>query len=333
MAEKAYNIIIRLPNWIGDIIMALPTVHNLFRNYPDSRIVFLTKTHLTDFVNLILPGKDIRGVNFKEKSELNSVAEELSHFNFKLGIIFPLSFSSARDLKRFQPEQVIGFNSELRRFFLDIPVKYSKKTFRNIHLRTRYLELLTPLNLKLVEVEIKPELDKQITTQVLEKFGLVKENYLILAPGATYGPAKRWGLEKFVETGIVIQNQYGLTPVVTGLDKEIPENKNIIPKTFINLIGKTTLTELVYLSEGAELFISNDSGAMHIADLLNKKLVAIFGSTNPGWTGPVNPDSRVVAADIDCRPCYNRKCRKGFICLKSIDSKQVLNKVEEIIKE
>ncbi|MDP3030030.1 MAG: lipopolysaccharide heptosyltransferase II [Deltaproteobacteria bacterium] len=159
------------------------------------------------------------------------------------------------------------------------------------------------------------------------KRGFLDENKLIgINPGAAYGPAKRWLPERFVEVAGMLTRQADAKVVVfgTNADRKVGEGAlATAPERVINMAGKTTLGQAMALMARCRVFITNDSGLMHVAAALHVPLVAIFGSTNPVTTGPFSDRVVIVRKDIDCSPCLKTVCPADFRCMKEIMPEEI----------
>ena len=166
--------------------------------------------------------------------------------------------------------------------------------------------------------------DSAAAMTVLSKLNLpfnAQSKTLGLCPGAEYGEAKRWPAEYYAEVANFALNK-GWQVMLFGSDKDVPVTKQINQITqnrCIDLGGKTKLGEAIDIMSLCETVISNDSGLMHVAAALNKKLIAIFGSSDPYHTPPMHPDAIVEYLALDCSPCFKRECPLGHLnCLRQI---------------
>ena len=158
-----------------------------------------------------------------------------------------------------------------------------------------------------------------------------KETVIGLNPGAAYGPAKRWPAQKYNSLAGKILKSYQGKILIFGSKQEAEIGRVIcsgIERNIINLMGKTTLRELIALIQRCKVFITNDTGPMHIASALNVPVVAIFGATNPQRTSPLGV-SAVVKKEVDCGPCKYRVCPSDHRCMEVINVEEVL----EIVKK
>jgi len=153
------------------------------------------------------------------------------------------------------------------------------------------------------------------------RFG-ISVPYVVFAPGAEYGPAKRWPyfaeLAQRLDTEIVLLGSAADAGACEGIRGR-------------NLAGKTTLDEAIDLIAGASRVVSNDSGLMHVAAALGRPQVALFGSSSPEHTPPLSSAARVLWLKIECSPCYQRACPLGhFRCMKDLSAERVLDEMRRL---
>jgi len=150
---------------------------------------------------------------------------------------------------------------------------------------------------------------------------------LILCPGAEYGPAKRWPASHFAEVAKTMCKQ-GWVVWVMGSDRDNDVAEEVCSlggSGCVNLAGRTTLAQAVDLMALADAVVSNDSGLMHVAAALGRPLVAVYGSSDPGFTPPLSKTARIVALELACSPCFKRECPLGhYDCLRALSPERVL---------
>ena len=154
-----------------------------------------------------------------------------------------------------------------------------------------------------------------------------------LSPGAVFGPAKRWPSERFAIIGDRASEKWGAKVAILGSggEKQIClAVQNGMRGPSINVCGATTLGEAMALVKRCDLFVTNDSGLMHVAAALGVPLVAVFGSTDHIATGPRSDKARVVRHDIDCSPCLKPECTKNYSCLMDIPAEEVWEALVEL---
>jgi len=167
--------------------------------------------------------------------------------------------------------------------------------------------------------------------KIIAKFNLTEgRNRLVLCPGAEYGPAKQWPAEYFSE---IARHQLaeGWDVWLIGSEKDrtiASEINEAAENGCLNFCGETNLAEAVDLMSLADVILSNDSGLMHVAAALGKKLIALYGSSDPGFTPPLSERAHILYLNIECSPCFKRVCPLGHLrCLNEITPDQVLSKL------
>jgi lipopolysaccharide heptosyltransferase II len=153
-----------------------------------------------------------------------------------------------------------------------------------------------------------------------------------LCPGAEYGPAKQW--PRFAE---VAQEIAGRFPVQWILFGTAPDGAigakvaSVLGDKCVNRIGQTTLAQLINELRGCDLLLTNDTGTMHLADLLRVPTVSIFGSTEPQRTGPLGQGHRIFRHHVECSPCFLRECPLDFRCMAAVTSAEVIAGIEQMM--
>ncbi len=162
-----------------------------------------------------------------------------------------------------------------------------------------------------------------------------RKSQLALCPGAEYGPAKRWLPERFGEVANAIAKRQHVQWILFGTARDTDVGKQIatsIGNDCVNLIGQTTLDQLIEQLRECRLLLTNDTGTMHLAALLGVPVVAIFGSTEPRLTGPIAERQIVLRHQVECSPCFLRNCPIDFRCMKAISVQEVVDAVMSILK-
>ncbi|MFW3353832.1 glycosyltransferase family 9 protein [Aliarcobacter butzleri] len=311
------EIFIEIPSWLGDAIMATPAIENLIKTYPDAQITllgsFVSTKAFQGYPNIkkvIIDDTKKSGNRYKN---LISLAKSIGKVD--LAISFRRSISS-----------------KFMMFFIKAKKKfnYRRLTKKEIHLCVRYNDFVNKvLNLKNEVGDLK---------LYFKPFNYGKPT-LGINPGATYGSAKRWYPEEFAKIAIEMSKKYDIVifggPSETNIAKDI-ENE-LVSKgitNYQNLAGKTTIPELIEKIAGLDLFITNDSGPMHIAAAYKVKTIAIFGPTKFTETNQWNnPNGEIVTKNLDCAPCMKRVCPlKHHNCMKNITAADVLNVIVKLEK-
>jgi len=317
------RILIRLPNWLGDAVMATAAIESLKASYKDAHFTFVGSSAaislfaLDDRVERLVVDE---GKNSKSRVLwLYKKARELGSFD--IAITFQNSFLSALFLLFTGSKTRVGYAKEFRSICLTRAPRENKKS----HQVLRYLELVKEFCQVIKE-------DLKLTSNA------PSQNLCIINPGAAYGEAKRWEAAKFGETASALSAQYDIAIVGAPNEAAIGvEAENILIKNGVanyrNLVGKTSMRELIDLIASAKLFITNDSGPMHIAAAFKTPTIAIFGSTDDAETGAWgNPSYIAVKKDIECRPCKKRACPlKHHDCMRLIETDEVICAAKNLV--
>ncbi len=335
------NIIIRMPNWIGDLVMATPLLTDLRLAFPNAQI---TAMALAPIGELLLEDPDIdelflfkkHGV-FRRHEERCSVIGKLRTGRYDAGILTTNSFSSAWLFWQGRVKRRIGYRGDWRSIFLTDSI--SREGIEKTHLVNAYKKLLEPLGIAPSTSAPRLHIANEEIAQakvLLEKMKIPSDATLIgINPGAAYGSAKCWLPERFREVTLKLIEDpnvyviyFGNGPI-TALIQEICRD---LPSQVVNLAGYTTIREMLSVLKLCDCLLTNDSGPMHIASALGVPLVALFGSTDDFRTGPYN-GGKVIHKRVSCSPCFLRECPIDFRCMKKITVEEVYQAILNEIKQ
>ena len=160
-----------------------------------------------------------------------------------------------------------------------------------------------------------------------------RSKIMALCPGAEYGEAKRWPIGHYAEVAKTFLHA-GWQVWLFGSKKDADvaaQINQLSDHGCVDLSGKTSITEAVDLLALADSVISNDSGLMHVAAALNKKLIALYGSSDPGFTPPLNTNAKIISLNLECSPCFKRECPLGHTrCLVDITPLRVIEEISSL---
>jgi len=329
------NILVRMPNWIGDVVMATPILADLRKKFPSASITAMCRRPLCDLLELDDSIDELfcftkPGNGFLRRDDHRDIIEKIKTGKYDLGILLTNSFSSAWLFWQGGVKRRIGFSKTLRNWMLTDVAPMPEKG--EVHQVDAYKRLLAPLGIEPSNTAPKLFVSaKEIETskELLYKRGYRKGSPLIgINPGAAYGSAKCWPPERFRELADRLSKKativfFGDT-LTEGLVKEICQG---LSERVINLAGITNLRELASLIKDCTVLVTNDSGPMHIANALNTPVVALFGSTDDRATGPYGQQESVIHKRPSCSPCFKRTCPIDFRCMKEISVEEVAAKV------
>ena len=322
------KILIILPNWLGDAVMTTPAIELLALHYPNAKFTFVGSfVSIEALKHHPLCEKAVVDETKKAKNRLIAtykLAKELGEFS--LAITFRNQLHSSL-LLRFTNTVVCCARQSWHSIFL---LSHTPKIQTNQHLVKQYAELAM-IDTDDYDEKTIPPLKLYIEAKKFDK------PTLGINAGATYGSAKRWYPERFAKVASEFSDRYDIIifggPNEVEMAKDIEQNLiSLGVKNYINLAGKTTIDELCSNIGGCSLFMTNDSGPMHIASAYQVPTVAIFGPTRYKETSQwMNKKGVIVRHEMDCSPCMKRECPlKHHECMKSITADEVIKKVKEL---
>ncbi len=330
------RILVVAPNWVGDMVMAQSLFISLKQRYPNCQIDVLAPVWTAPLLYM-MPEVTEAIVSPLQRGQLGIMkryqfGRKLQKKNYDQAILLPNSFKSALIPFFAKIPRRTGFVGEQRWGVLN-DVRHLNKKVLPMTVQ-RFVALGWDV------VENKPdcpvpvfELNEQRLIAVCTKFSLAAATNKILAlcPGAEYGPAKCWPAAYYaVCARDKLEQGWQVWLFGSANDQAIAAKINRGTGGLCrDLSGKTSLLEAVYLLSLCDVVVSNDSGLMHVAAALGKNLVAIYGSSDPGFTPPLNKEACIVYAGMDCSPCFKRQCPFGhYRCLQDLKPEEVLAKMD-----
>ena len=323
------TILIRSPNWIGDAVVSTGILKPLRNIFQDKRIVVVAK----EYVAKIFDNNPFidRIIIFK------GFWDGIKKIEGDIGIILPNSFSSALLFALSGVKRRIGYKSELRSFLLTdgLPLPHLKDE----HIIENYKRIVLHISRNGDPTGFKPKIfltEDEKNDPIFERFHIpLNKEPVIIDPGSAYGKAKIWGVKKYAGLIDYIIGEKDFPVVLSGSKDSIQLTTQIVKqvhfKPFV-LTGRFSIRDSLVAISKCSLFISTDTGGMHIAAALGVPQIAIFGSSSPVWTGPLNKRSYVIYKDLPCSPCFKRICPKGtYKCFKKISIEDVIEKVDKVI--
>jgi heptosyltransferase-2 len=342
--NKIEKILIRSTNWIGDVVLTLPAIASIRKNFPQSYIAILCKSwvaplldcNTTNINEVIL--YDQEGIHSGIKGRLR-LAGDLRRKEFDLAILLQNAFDAALITFLAGIPLRAGYNTDARGFLLTNKVILDRSSLKK-HQVFYYLDLLKALGMDVIQANPNVEISKEAANgavEILDSFNIEDGELLIgINPGAYFGSAKRWLPERYAQLSDMICEGFDARVLLFGSEGD-KDSLNIIfqndESKIINLIGKTSLLEAMTLIKKCSLFITNDSGLMHLAASMSIPLIAIFGSTDPAATSPLGNTSVILRKKVDCSPCLKKVCPTDHRCMKLIDVDEVYQHVRRILKK
>ena len=304
------KILIELPTWLGDCVMATPAIENIVNFYYDVEITFVGS-----FVSI-------------EAMKNHPKVIKTVILDKKYGVLY----KTTKNLGKF--DVFLSFRSSIRskflKFFISSKNKYQfdKNKYQNRHQVEKYNDF--------VNDSLKANTLAGKLILYVNKKSIIKKNKILgINPGASYGSAKRWYPEEFGKVASELSSRYDIVIFGGPGEKDIAMDieKSLIEKgvdNYQNLAGSTTIPELIDRISNLDLFITGDSGPMHVAAAFQIPTVAIFGPTKDDETSQwMNEKSIIVKKNLDCQPCMQRTCPlQHHDCMNLIKAVDVLGAVK-----
>ncbi|HHZ68716.1 MAG TPA: lipopolysaccharide heptosyltransferase II [Methylococcaceae bacterium] len=334
MADDLNKVLVVGPSWIGDMVMAQSLFITIKNLNPDAQIDVLAPAWTFPLLarmpevnqSVAMPlGHGQLGLGDRVKLGRHLVTE-----SYHRAIVLPNSWKSALVPFAAKIPQRVGYLGECRWGLLTEPRKLVKQDLPMTVQRFVSLGLVDggcPADIPIPKLHVSPTGQALVTA----KFNLTQaQKILALCPGAEYGLAKRWLPAHFAAVAEAkIAEGWQVMLLGSDKDRDVAKQINLLTNhQCLDFIGKTTLAEAVDLLSLVDATVSNDSGLMHVAAALNKPLVAIYGSSDPGFTPPLHQAARIVSLQKSCAPCFKRECPLGHTqCLTEIMPARILAEI------
>jgi len=340
--SRVRRLLIRSTNWIGDAVMTTPAVRAIRRNFGRAEISILVKPWVapvfadSPHVDRLLI-YDAAGRHHGSSGKLR-LARELRRRRFDAAILLQNAFEAALITWLAGIPRRVGYKTDARGPLLTHGVRCTAAVKR-VHQTRYYLTILEALGMSVgsqrLDLFLGPA-GPERAGRILRARGVSPHQRLVgINPSATFGPAKQWLPESFARLADRIQEHLDARILMFGGpgDRQLGERiQQMAARPMVNLCGRTSLEEAMALIQVCDLFISNDSGLMHVAAALDVPLIAIFGSTNPVATGPYSVNSRVLQASLPCAPCCRPTCPLGHMeCMTRIDVETVFRSASDLM--
>ena len=358
------RIVVRGVNWLGDAVMTTPALMRLRERFPQAHISMFAHEKLAELWKQHPALNDVR--TFSARDTVWSSARAMRAGGFDLALVLPNSTRSALEAWLARIPRRVGYRRSGRNFLLTdsvIPrpeeIAMRKLSLQEIRERNassasssvsippprahhlyQYLHLVAALGGRDKPIAPVLQVSDVETGWVREKFGISRDRtWFGLNPGAEYGPAKRWPMERFADVvrRCQIQGKVGWilfggrqdVDMVSRLEKLLEGEEGSV----VNLSGRTSLRELCAALKCCQVLLTNDTGPMHVAAALNVPVVVPFGSTSPDLTGPGLPgdsNHRLLRQKVACSPCFLRECPIDFRCMQGISVDSVVKAISEV---
>ena len=327
------RVLVKQVNWLGDVVMSLPALRAVRRAYPLARLSVLIKSELASFfdgsnwIDAVIPYRLRSGVGgLRDRAAL---VAELRRRKFDVAILFPDSFDAAFWAAMARIPVRAGYIRDGRGLLLTHGVRRTPASLKGHQVHYRLQMLAEALGITGDATEYAPDVGegaRRTMQDWLAQHRRGSGRLIALAPGAAYGPAKEWPVDRWAGLIDRLSQRHRVESILVGSPAERARCEEVAIASGGALVtaGETSVGELVALLSLCDGFAGNDSGAMHVAAALGIPTVGIFGSTSPERTSPLGPQATVVYKPVACSPCLDRTCRFGhYNCLRGIEVEEV----------
>lgn len=330
------RILIRAVNWIGDAVMTTPAINAVRQQFPDAEIAILA-TPLVAELFYDHPSVD-RVIVYQKNGDhkglpgILCLSRELRAQRFGLAILLQNAIEAAIIARLAGIPVRAGYPTDGRRLLLNCSVVLRDED-KLIHHTKYYLQLVQRLGIGDGQGELLLHCNDDELNWA--RSILQSDNVITLNPGAAYGSAKRWIPERFATVADTLAQRYDARILLTGGPGEVEIGRDIeneMDSPAINMIGKTSVRQMMSLLAISRLVISNDSGPMHVASAFNIPIVAVFGPTDHTTTCPASENFIVVRKETDCAPCLLRQCPIDHRCMTAISADDVVDAAVRLLE-
>jgi heptosyltransferase-2 len=343
MSDPVRSILIRFPNWVGDVVMAEPVIRILKGNYPEARIVVAVRQYAAKIlaghpgIDRLIPCHD------KGLSGMQQLASAIRDESPDLAILLPNSFRSFLSVRWGGVKNIVGYRRGFRKFFIQGPTAPMENgRYQPVPMTDYYLALLSWMGLK-IDGPVTPHLyltdeESQRGDELLKNYGIAVQDHVVaLNPGAQFGSSKCWPPKYFAALAEQIQNQFKsklLLLVGPGEDGIADEIVQASQAEIINTgPDKVDLGVLKALARRMDLLVTNDTGPRHYAVAFGKPVVVLMGPTDPRHTNCHLDKTTILREDLPCVPCHKKVCPIDHPCMIDMTPDKVFHAVQQIMDQ
>lgn len=319
--------IVYLPNWLGDMVMAVPFLMALREQKKE--VIFLGKSKAVHLYHGL--GLFDRFIPLDGNRPILSVAMELKKDKYELGIVLPHSLRSALTLYLGGVKDRIGYSGNLRSPFLTFRLKRERRPFPTVE---HYLRIGDFLGLRrLIDYPVLKVTDDE-EESFFSRFGELREPYCVFCVGASYGPSKIWPHEYFSELAKMIVKSLGIRIYIPVGEEDYKRaffirdasgEKDAVNVSFMNV------RDLKVLISKALFLVTNDTGPRHIGSSLGIHTFVLVGPMDETYTAYPSENTHLLKVDVECRPCNRKICVKEHECLRGITPYTVFESIQGVL--
>lgn len=334
------RVVVRGPNWLGDLVMATPAIRALGDAWPDASIDVAVPGAFAPVVPLLDPRT--RAVPLEGRTGLAAIrrhAAQLAAGAYDLGVLFTNSFGSALAMRRAGVPERWGYRRDGRGMLLTRAIRVRDTRRESRHHADYYAALVEAVGVLRPSAALQVELPQAARDEAVALLRAGKWDgksaVLACAPGAAYGAAKQWPARHVAAVVSAWIAEGGLVAIV-GAGADRPAAEAVLAgvpvsarDAIVDLTGRTSLLALAGVLGVARRVLANDSGAMHLAAALGTPTVSVFGPTREWATAPLGPH-HILTHEVWCRPCMLRECPLDHRCMTGVTPDRVIAALREV---
>jgi heptosyltransferase II len=346
-ASQIQRVVVRPPNWVGDVVMSVPALRQLRCVLPNAHITIAARPGTAD---IFMEADFIDDVLIFKRSGIASVWNQISEWRrrrFDLAVLFQNAFEAALIAALARVPIRAGYDTDRRSFLLTNPIHQPEwkdqrhESFYYSNIVAEVERLSNGRNVASSSQNIESQFflkvseeRKQQAGQLLHEQGVRPGAPLVLlCPGSINSRAKRWPAERYASLGDrLIESGANValigSPHERDVSQEVCKHAQHQP---IVLTGVTTVAEATAIISIADVLVTNDTGPAHIGAALKTPTLVIFGPTNPLTTYPMSPSAEVIRRPPDCAPCMLRDCPIDHRCLTAISPDEVFERASALL--
>lgn len=344
------TVAVRIPNWVGDVVMSTPALRCIRNNYPSATITGVVGhsvrniLHGTPWLDKTCVYHRNRGWGLSGTAEFLRCVKYIRNLDAELGFILPNSFSSALMMAMGGVSNRVGFQRDARGPLLTVSLPrpcHPDGSFRPTYMAEYYLKLCEHVGLDVNERRTELPYTSQDVAEVhavLRSIGINPSRRLILFHmTAGYGPSKLWSKSKFARLATSLHNEFDAEICGIGAPSsgEYIREVNALCEEHIHDLSDCgiNLHLLKALVGMCDLLVSTDSGPRHYGVALGRPTVCIMGPTDPDYSTSGRKHDHVVRVDVECGPCQNKLCSRDHACMHGIQPDMVLSTCYEAMQQ
>lgn len=343
MKRQPKTVLVRCPNWVGDVVMATPALDCLRQNYPRTKLVGVIRKYVRGVVEDGPWFDEIIGCNDKTAKGFYELVRAIRGLRPNIAIVFPNSIRSALSILLGGVKDIYGYRRNGRSLLLTggpKPVRVQGGILP-VPMVQYYLEICRRLDLKIPEV-IKPSLFLSDSlcekgNRLLDRYGIKPGDMVIgMNPGAQFGSSKCWQPQYFARLAELFKQRWDCKVLLFIGPGENEIGQSIIETSRATIVNtgpdKVDLALLKHLIKRCQLLVTNDTGPRHYAVALDVPVLVIMGPTDPRYTAANLDKTVVLRQELECSPCHRKKCPRGHECMIMIKPEAVFQASEKLLE-